>query len=136
MAGAPRKTKQKQAVYEALTQLDHPTATQVYEYVHAQNPTLSRGTVFRVLGGFAANGQVRKVTLEGSDARFDHTLVPHGHGRCRECGRVCDIFLADFAAIGRDAVCGGFQVEGWDVEFTGLCEECSKKQMRQGAKEE
>ena len=81
-------------------------------------------------------GQVRKVTLEGSDARFDHTLVPHGHGRCRECGRVCDIFLADFAAIGRDAVCGGFQVEGWDVEFTGLCEECSKKQMRQGAKEE
>lgn len=136
MAGAPRKTKQKQAVYEALTQLDHPTATQVYEYVHKQNPTLSRGTVFRVLGGFAANGQVRKVTLEGSDARFDHTLVPHGHGRCRECGRVCDIFLADFAAIGRDAVCGGFQVEDWDVEFTGLCEECSKKQMRQGAKEE
>ena len=136
MAGAPRKTKQKQAVYEALTQLDHPTATQVYEYVHKQNPTLSRGTVFRVLGGFAANGQVRKVTLEGSDARFDHTLVPHGHGRCRECGRVCDIFLADFAAIGRDAVCGGFQVEGWDVEFTGLCEECSKKQMRQGVKEE
>ena len=136
MAGAPRKTKQKQAVYEALTQLDHPTATQVYEYVHTQNPTLSRGTVFRVLGGFAANGQVRKVTLEDSDARFDHTLVPHGHGRCRECGRVCDIFLADFAAIGRDAVCGGFQVEGWDVEFTGLCEECSKKQMRQGAKEE
>ena len=136
MAGAPRKTKQKQAVYEALTQLDHPTATQVYEYVHMQNPTLSRGTVFRVLGGFAASGQVRKVTLEGSDARFDHTLVPHGHGRCRECGRVCDIFLADFAAIGRDAVCGGFQVEGWDVEFTGLCEECSKKQMRQGAKEE
>lgn len=85
MAGAPRKTKQKQAVYEALTQLDHPTATQVYEYVHTQNPTLSRGTVFRVLGGFAANGQVRKVTLEGSDARFDHTLVPH---RAREVPRM------------------------------------------------
>ena len=67
MAGAPRKTKQKQAVYEALTQLDHPTATEVYEHVHALHPTLSRGTVFRVLGGFAADGRIRKVTLEGSD---------------------------------------------------------------------
>ena len=90
MAGAPRKTKQKQAVYEALTQLDHPTATQVYEYVHSQNPTLSRGTVFRVLGGFAANGQVRKVTLEGSDARFD----PHPFHRDEEEVRRASIQIA------------------------------------------
>ena len=50
---ALRKTKQKQAVYEALTALDHPTATQVYERVHEEHPTVSRGTVFRVLGNFA-----------------------------------------------------------------------------------
>ena len=103
-------------------------------------PFVDRRNFLDQLESLTAKGRIvviaTQVTLEGSDARFDHTLVPHGHGRCRECGRVCDIFLADFAAIGRDAVCGGFQVEGWDVEFTGLCEECSKKQMRQGAKEE
>ncbi len=135
MAGAPRNTKQKQAVYEALTCLDHPTATQVYEYVHVGHPTLSRGTVFRVLGGFAANGQVRRVTLEGSDARFDHTLAPHAHGMCRVCGRICDIFLPDYEAIAKDARTDGFEIDGCEVEFTGICKECSEK-MRRGAKEE
>ena len=33
MAGTQRKTKQKQAIYDALAALDHPTATQVYERV-------------------------------------------------------------------------------------------------------
>ena len=133
MTGAPRNTKQKQAVYEALRCLDHPTATEVYEYVHALHPTLSRGTVFRVLGGFAADGRIRKVTLEGSDARFDPTLAPHAHGRCRLCGKVCDIFLPAYASIATGAICGGFQIESCDVEFSGLCKECSEKQMRQGA---
>lgn len=136
MAGVPRNTKQKQAVYDALCRLDHPTATEVYEYVRSAHPTLSRGTVFRVLGGFAAEGRVRKVTLEGSDARFDHTLAPHAHGRCRICGRVTDIFLPDYASIARGAICGGFHIEECDVEFSGICSECSKKQMREDAKDE
>ena len=136
MAGAPRNTRQKQAVYDALTCLDHPTATQVYDYVHAEYPTLSRGTVFRVLGGFAAGGQVRKVTLADSDARYDPTLAPHGHGRCRVCGRVCDVFLPDFDAIAACAESDGFCVESCEVEFGGVCAACKREQMRENAKEE
>ena len=126
MTGAPRNTRQKQAVYDALTQLDHPTATELYAYVHATHPTLSRGTVFRVLNQFAESGQVRRVTLAGSDARFDHTLVPHAHGKCRVCGRVCDIFLPAFASIAADAESGGFVIDGCEVEFTGVCPQCVK----------
>ena len=136
MAGAPRNTRQKQAVYDALLHLDHPTATQVYEYVHNTHPTLSRGTVVRVLGAFAAGGQVRRVTLEGSDARFDHTLAPHAHGRCRVCGRVCDVFLPDFDAIAAGAESDGFCVESCEVEFGGICAACKREQMRENAKEE
>ncbi len=135
MAGATRNTKQKQAVYEALTRLDHPTATQVYACVHTEHPTLSRGTVFRVLGAFAAEGRVRRVTLADSDTRYDHTLAPHAHGRCRVCGRVCDIFLPDYASIARGAICGGFHIDGCEVEFTGVCGTCSKGQMRGSAEE-
>ena len=54
-----RQTKQKQVIYDALTMLNHPTATEVYAWVHERHPTVSRATVFRVLGGFAAIGRGR-----------------------------------------------------------------------------
>ena len=133
---ALRKTKQKQAVYEALTALDHPTATQVYERVHEEHPTVSRGTVFRVLGNFAANGQIRRVTLADSDTRYDHTTAPHAHGRCRVCGRVCDVFLPDFNAIAAGAQSGGFRIDGCEVEFFGVCAECQAKNACESTKEE
>ena len=72
--GAVRNTRQKQMVYDALTRLDHPTATEVYERVHSEHPTVSRGTVFRVLGGFAAGGQVRRVTLADSDTELGRLM--------------------------------------------------------------
>ena len=37
-----RQTKQKQIIYDALKTLDHPTATEVYTYVHGHFPTVSR----------------------------------------------------------------------------------------------
>ena len=52
-----RQTKQKQIIYDALKTLDHPTATEVYGYVHENYPTVSRATVFRDLGGFATSGR-------------------------------------------------------------------------------
>ena len=131
--GAARNTRQKQMVYDALVRLDHPTATQVYACVHEEHPTVSRGTVFRVLSGFAESGQVRRVNLFGSDARYDHTLAPHAHGRCRVCGGVQDVFLPDFAAIAAGAASDGFCIEGCEVEFYGVCAACSKKQMRESA---
>ena len=122
--GAVRHTRQKQAVYEALARLDHPTATEVYESVRRDYPTLSRGTVFRVLGGFAEEGRARRVNLFGSETRYDATLAPHAHGRCRVCGRVQDVFLPRFAEIAAEAECCGFSAEGCEVEFYGVCAAC------------
>ncbi|MFQ7079625.1 MAG: transcriptional repressor [Christensenellaceae bacterium] len=52
-----RQTRQKSIIYDALKTLDHPTATEVYGYVHERHPSVSRATVFRVLGGFAQTGR-------------------------------------------------------------------------------
>ena len=133
MAGTQRKTKQKLAIYDALAALDHPTATQVYERVHEEHPTVSRGTVFRVLGGFAERGLVRKLSLAESDARFDVTTAPHAHGVCRVCGRVCDLPLPALAPVAAGSIWGGFHVDGCEVQFTGICQDCSKANMRQSA---
>ena len=66
-----RQTKQKQIIYDALKTLDHPTATEVYGYVHEIVPTVSRATVFRVLGGFATNGRALELSAAGNEVRYD-----------------------------------------------------------------
>ena len=94
---------------------------------------MSRGTVFLVLGGFAERGLVRKLSLAESDARFDVTTAPHAHGVCRVCGRVCDLPLPALAPVAEGSIWGGFHVDGCEVQFTGICQDCSKANMRQSA---
>ncbi len=120
-----RQTKQKQIIYEALKTLDHPTATEVYGYVHETNPTVSRATVFRVLGGFAGAGRALELRLAGSEVRYDYNVVPHCHARCAVCGRVADVEVKGLSPEAIKAVAtDGFEIEGYAIEFYGKCEDC------------
>ena len=120
-----RQTKQKQIIYEALQTLDHPTATEVYGWVHETYPTVSRATVFRVLGGFAANGRALELRVAGNEVRYDYNTMPHYHARCSSCGRLADVHTkglpTDGFAVTADC---GFEVEGYSIEFFGRCAAC------------
>ena len=122
-----RQTKQKQIIYDALTTLDHPTATEVYGYVHEAFPTVSRATVFRVLSGFAGNGKALELRVAGDEVRYDYNVQPHYHAHCVTCGRVSDVAMQG-APVGDMNVTahGGFEVQGYSVEFFGICRECKK----------
>ena len=123
-----RQTKQKAIIYDALCTLDHPTATEVFGYVHEAYPTVSRATVFRVLGGFAASGKALELRAAGDEVRYDFNVAPHFHARCRCCGRVADVMVEGFPDTGvKASVCGGFEIDGYSVEFYGICEECKTK---------
>ena len=120
-----RQTKQKQIIYDALKTLDHPTATEVYGYIRGEYPSVSRATVFRVLGGFVTNGRALELRAAGNEVRYDYNVHPHYHARCMRCGRVADV-VADGLPQGGltvKAECG-FSVEGYSVEFFGSCKEC------------
>lgn len=120
-----RQTKQKQIIYDALKSLDHPTATEVYGRVHEAYPSVSRATVFRVLGGFATGGRALELRLAGQEVRYDYNVEPHCHARCRLCGRLSDVEARNLPAEGLQAsVCGDFEVEGYAVEFYGVCKDC------------
>ena len=120
-----RQTKQKQIIYDALQTLDHPTATEVYGYVHRTYPSVSRATVFRVLGGFAASGKALELKAAGDEVRYDYNVMPHYHAHCKTCGRVADIKM-DVKPLKevRFAVDNGFNVEDFSVEFFGVCKTC------------
>ena len=124
-----RQTKQKQIIYEALKTLDHPTATEVYGYLHETNPTVSRATVFRVLGGFAVAGRALELRLAGNEVRYDYNVEKHCHARCAVCGRVADVEATGLLPDGiKAAACNGFEIDGYAIEFYGRCQECKSGQ--------
>ena len=125
-----RQTKQKQIIYDALMRLNHPTATEVYGNVHEEYPTVSRATVFRVLGGFASNGKALEIRVAGDEVRYDYNVMPHYHAHCRDCGKVADVMPTRVKIEGGD-VCmeRDFDVEGYSIEFFGICKECKMKKV-------
>lgn len=123
-----RQTKQKTIIYDALCALDHPTATEVYGLLQQTNPTISRATVFRVLAGFADGGKALELRMAGSDVRYDFNTMRHYHVHCRECGKVADVELPWSGKLPKVTTTEGegFTVEGYSVEFIGLCPCCQK----------
>lgn len=122
-----RQTKQKTIIYDALCALDHPTATEVYMEIHRAYPSVSRATVFRVLGGFAASGRALELRTSGNEVRYDFNVVPHYHARCACCGRVSDVAVQGIPKGGLVATaCDGFEVIGYEVEFYGVCKACKE----------
>ena len=126
-----RQTKQKQIIYDALKALDHPTATEVYGYVRNVHTSVSRATVFRVLGGFAANGRALELRAAGNEVRYDYNVEPHYHARCLRCGKVADVMAEGLPEKGLSVTAGsGFLVEGYSVEFFGTCRECNEERAQ------
>ena len=120
-----RRTLQKEIIHQTLCQMHcHPTASMVYETIHRTHPTISRSTVFRVLGQMAEEGRILRISLTGSDDRFDGTVSRHGHVRCRLCGAVADI---PWVEMGSPSDTAGFLLEGCSVEYRGVCPSWQKR---------
>lgn len=119
-----RNTKQKKIILDALKCADHPTATELYEIVKKDNPTISRGTVFRVLSQFAETGVVNKLSLSDSSARFDAFTHPHAHAHCVYCGRIFDISEEEIAPLLDKRFLGSFEIFSTRIEFSGCCSDC------------
>ena len=127
-----RNTPQKQIVMEALTEMDnHPTASMVYEYIHQAHPTISKSTVFRILGNAAEDGTIRKLHILGSDDRYDHKCHRHYHFVCKMCGRVIDLNLPYMMEMDQKVSrIYGCKTLGHEMEFTGLCDQCQSDSER------
>lgn len=88
-----RCTKQRKAIYSALTQTRcHPTADELYRQVQGQLPGVSLATVYNTLEAFNDAGLIMKLPDAGSNgsARYDAHRQPHTHLRDRATGVVAD----------------------------------------------
>jgi Fe2+ or Zn2+ uptake regulation protein len=116
-------TIQRVAVLQYLEETkSHPTADQVLAAVRRKYPTVSRATVYNTLEVLTKAGAILKLSFDAPAARYDADLAPHGHFRCRVCGKIDDFELPEAASLGRS-------IEGYDVETVrtyayGVCANC------------
>ena len=124
-----RKTRQRQVILDELRNLaSHPSAAELYEIVRRRLPKISLGTVYRNLDQLVEAGEILKLEIAGSQARFDGNVSEHHHVRCVQCGRVADIHNLPVEPVS----CGitthdNYEILGYHLEFTGLCPECRKQ---------
>jgi Fe2+ or Zn2+ uptake regulation protein len=124
-----RLTPQREAVLDVVRRAtDHPTALQILNRVRQGTPSIGVATVYRALDLLVAHGAIKELTLgDRGSARYDGNPKPHQHVRCTRCGRVADVSIElPRAAASAAEAASGFTVTSYDVQFSGVCAECTR----------
>ena len=129
MAGK-RYSRQRELIHRYLLgSKEHPTAEMVYRALKPENPGLSLGTVYRNLNLLADEGVI--VRMASSVDRYDATIQPHSHFRCRCCGAVKDMAMSYSQALDAQAQQASKHViESHILLFEGICEDCLQQQKQ------
>jgi len=124
-----RMTRQRKVILEELLKQNaHPSADEIHQMVRRRMPKISLGTVYRNLELLAHIGKIQKLELSGALKRYDWNTNKHYHIRCVCCDRVDDAPIAPLNQLENDLYGATvFEIIGHNLEFTGLCPECSKK---------
>ena len=120
-----RPSVQRLAILEYVSSCTcHPTADEIYDVLHKQNPLLSRTTVFSCVKLLSEKGLINDIDISPDSTRYDSAeYTPHTHFMCRQCRRIFDIPL-DISSL---CVPDDFKCDNINVFYKGLCPECSGK---------
>ena len=127
-----RETVQRRIILEELKKLkSHPSADELYQRVRERIPRISLGTVYRNLESLVDEGLALRLDAGPGPRRYDGTTRKHYHIQCVNCYRLDDIMLklkpepkykyphlTDYA------------VQGFRVEFFGVCPACLRQQQK------
>ena len=102
----------------------HPTADEVFESLRRQIPTLSKTTVYNTLKLFVESRAAVFVGIDEKNARFDGTVNPHAHFRCKICGCITDLPMSTQHVLPNGFSC---EIEETYFYLKGICENCKKK---------
>lgn len=124
-----RNTIQRDLVHNAVCEMKrHVTATEVYEFVKKDHPTIGKGTVYRNLDILAEEGALRKIEVPNGPNRYDFTLKNHYHVICVKCGEVFDVDMDETPDLLKKIYdTRGIDFLGYDISFKGICPECKKQ---------
>ncbi len=120
-----RNTAQKSFIFGYLKSVKtHPTAETVYKEVRKKLPSISQGTVYRVLNTFKDKGEIQVIDTK-NNVHFDADISDHAHFICENCGNVYDV-------IDECSKCGILKskkvkvgkINKYQIKFYGKCRNC------------
>lgn len=124
-----RLTPQRMAILDYLEgNKSHPSAEDIYRAVAKKFPTISLATVYNTLSALERRGQLLKLTIDPSKARYDPNTLPHHHLICTQCKMIEDVDTHYRPALPDT----NFEVTGSHVEFYGSCPKCRKMSRETG----
>lgn len=122
-----RITPQRIAICDLLVGSEtHPTATELYEQLKPQHPSLSLATVYNTLDVLVGVGMVNALGSLGDDrVHFDANLSPHINLACVKCHKIVDTHSDCTDALDQEvAQKTGFRISGSSLLFFGTCPQC------------
>ncbi|MBS3756906.1 MAG: transcriptional repressor [Desulfobacterales bacterium] len=125
-----RQTRQRQLILEHLKRTaNHPSATEIYDLVRQDLPSISLATVYRNLESLCSLGLAKKVETFGGQKRFDAIVADHMHAICTKCGKVRDIETEpEFKPEKLRSIDSDFEITGVRIDLLGICPECMRLQ--------
>lgn len=122
-----KATAARLAVYQFLTTTPvHPTAEQIHQALHDEQPSLSLSTVYNTLDALVAVGLVNALgNNRDGKVHFDGNVTPHINLACTVCGEIRDLPSPLVGQMG-EAVStqSGFAVTNSRILFQGVCADC------------
>lgn len=116
-----RYSQRRQAIRDALDSVTtHPTATEIYDMVREQYPSISLATVYRNLTEFSHEGSALMLHAGDGMVHFDGCTRPHDHFVCERCNGVSDIEAGDDCP----SEMLGNSVSRRSIFYYGVCRDC------------
>ena len=98
----------------------HPTADQVFIKAKKIIPNISLGTVYRNLKQLEKAGILQTI-YDGNITRYDWKTEPHNHLKCKICGDLIDVDMADLIIQPDFEKKYKFEVDDVEMTIIGTC---------------
>ncbi len=125
-----RLTPQRVELIRLIAASDgHPSASELYNQIKVQFPTMSLATVYKTLDLLKELGEVLEIGLR-DDSHYDgNKPYPHPHLICMKCQKIMDgeLELAVKNIVQEVEQNFGFQILKHQLDFYGLCPDCQKQ---------
>jgi Fe2+ or Zn2+ uptake regulation protein len=112
-----RLTKHRKEIIETLKK-SHGTLSA--QDIHKLLPAIDQVTIYRNLDLFVEAGTIKKLHLDGNEAKYEYQAHPHHHAICNECDRIIH-FNAEGEKLKEILNIPDFDIASIDLVVRGKC---------------